>query len=235
MASWAVVSASQPPLPAGPSGGAGLFPPPPPVQAGAPALSWEPEPAGSPSASSSPEQSGMIDELIVPYAYDRVYALVARHRSLIIRRLISLAITVVILIGLQVWRHVRHLGTALFGWPYWALLGVSLAISLAVLGRELWQWRRAKAHAALLRPAPAMVIDRPGVELAGRRVVWPQIAGLQARTLRFGGDQFLVHLNGGETMTLPFELLDVAPSALDSAARAFSGERIGVDFAKMDN
>lgn len=176
-----------------------------------------------------------IDELVVPYAYERVEAEVARRKSIMLMRVVSLCITAVILIGLQIWRQVRDVDSAVFGWPYFLALGVSIGLSLSFLGYAIVRWLQARKRAAALRPGPVLIIARPGVELSGEQVPWSMVTGLQARSQRFGGDVFIVHRDGAPPLQIPFDLLDVAPSSLDSAARAFSGARVGVDFAKMDN
>lgn len=177
-----------------------------------------------------------VNALIVPYAYARVHAEVARRKSVVFLRGASTCLTILVLIGLQVWRHLRTVQSPVFGWPYWAALGVSMAINLGILGFAILAWLRARKRAAGLRPEAAMTISRIGVELTGVRTPWAEVSGLQARTERFGrGDTFLVHRTNTTPVTVPFDVLDVAPSTLDSAARAYSGGRIGVDFSRMDN
>lgn len=224
---------SPPPVQTG-SAPSGLFPAPPWDGVDESQVVTQLRPA--PGRQASPDEApGLIDVLAVPYAYAQIHELVARTKGVVMMRIVSLCITLLILIGLQLWRHFRDIGSAVFGWPYWVLLGVSLGVSLCLLAYAIVQWRRAARQAAMMGPGPALVIARPGVELAGSRVEWPEVKGLQARTPRFGGDQFLVNLADGTSMSIPFRLLDVAPSRLDSAARAFSAGHIGVDFSAMDN
>lgn len=176
-----------------------------------------------------------IDVLVVPYAYERITAEVARRKGMVVMRIVSLCITALILIGLQIWRQVRNVESVVFGWPYFVALGVSLGVSLGFFGYALVRWLQARRRAAALRPGPVLIIARPGVELSGERVPWPMVSALQARSQRIGGDLFIVHRVGAAPLEIPFDLLDAAPSSLDSAARAFSGGRVGVDFSAMDN
>jgi len=175
-----------------------------------------------------------IDEVAVPYAYDRINAEVARRRGTLFMRVISLCITALILIGLQLWRQWRDVDSAVFGWPYFVALGVSLGLSLGFLAYALIRWLRARKRAAALQPGPVLIVARPGVQLVGERVPWEAVAGLQAKS-ELSGDVFIVHRTNGPPLQVPFDLLDAPPSTLDSAARAFSGGRVGVDFARMDN
>ena len=192
-------------------------------------------PTGPTSAGGPPRGAlAQIDELGVPYAYDRITSEVRRRKSMMIMRIVSLGITALILIGLQIWRHTKNVDSQVFGWPYFLALGVSLGVSLGFLGYAIFRWVRARQRARALRTGPVVIIARPGLELAGEQVRWSQIAGLQARS-QFSGDVFIVHRTDGPPLQVAFDLLDIAPSSLDSAARAFSGGRVGVDFAKMDN
>lgn len=175
-----------------------------------------------------------IDVLAVPYAYDRIILEVRRRKRMMIMRIVSLGITALILIGLQVWRYAKNVNSQVFGWPYFVALGISLGVSLGFLGYAIIRWVRARRRAQALRPGPVLIIARPGVELSGEQVAWSQIAGLQAKS-ELSGDVFIVHRTDGPPLEVAFDLLDTAPSSLDSAARAFSGGRVGVDFAKMDN
>lgn len=191
---------------------------------------------GGPMAPAGPSRGPLaqIDELAVPFAYDRITQEVRRRKGMMIMRIVSFGITAAILIGLQIWRNAKNVDSQIFGWPYFLALGISLGVSLGFLGYAIFRWVRARQRAQALRPGPVVIIARPGVELSGEQVPWSRISALQARS-QFSGDTFLVHRTDEPPLEVAFDLLDIAPSSLDSAARAFSGGRVGVDFAKMDN
>jgi len=174
------------------------------------------------------------DQLAVSYAHDRAWGEARRWRRNVIMRIVSLGVTFVILVVLKVWQ-IRHGSAVWAGWPYWALLGVSLGISLLMGAYAVLRFLQAQRRAEGLTAEPPLVFNRAGVLVAGQRRHWPEVASLAARSSFVHGDQFVVTAADGRTVRLPLDLLEVAPSTLDGAARAFSGFRRGVDFSRMDN
>jgi len=183
----------------------------------------------------APIGPGINDQLLVPFNVSWMAYEVARFLRTVIFRIIGLAITILIWVGIFIWRNRTGSTAAIFGWPSWVLIGASSALSLGMLAYAIFRWRRADGRAHRIVLAPALVISRSGVFLAGEHVPWPAVSALAARTVFGRGDVFVLTRAGGADLEVPMELLQAAPSSLDSAARAFSGSRFGIDFSKLDN
>lgn len=185
-------------------------------------------------APTGPGAPGYADQLDVHYAHDRAWAEVGRWRRNLIMRSVSLGVTFLILVVLKVWQ-VFHGATMWSGWPFWALFGVSVGLSLLTGAYAVWRYLQSHGRAEALTAEPPLVFTRAGVAVTGQWLPWPEVAGLAARSSFVHGDQFVVTAADGRRFGLPLDLLEVAPSTLDGSARAFSGFHRGVDFSRMDN
>ena len=172
-----------------------------------------------------------INELVVTYDPAPTLERVARRRRHVRSRLIGLVITGLFLLALGLWWCRRVLDVAvLVGY------GVVLAISLAWLAVAYVGYRQAVRQARSLGSGIALRVDRRGVELAGRFVGWGQVTSLGAARAGLGRPPVLqLSTAEGVVAAVPFDQLGVRPATIDSAARAFSAGRHGVDLAALDN
>jgi hypothetical protein len=178
-------------------------------------------------AGSSPRP---VPELVVSYDDVPTWDRIQRYRRLLRGRLIGLGITVVILVAITVWQRERA--------PLAALVAgnaIILALSLAAVGVTWWLVRRARSAVATLGEGVALRVGRAGVELVGHRTRWDELAALDVvkGPLVLGPRLRLRDVSGTEVV-VPWDQLDVRPATLDSAARAYSNGRHGVDLSGLD-
>jgi hypothetical protein len=82
----------------------------------------------------------------------------------------------------------------------------------------------------------ALRIGRPGVEIRGTFVPWPEVQSLAAVKGKMGrsADLELTRVNG-EKFRVPLDQMQVRPATLDLTARAYSAGRHGVDLAALES
>ena len=149
-------------------------------------------------------------------------------RGRVVGRGISLAISLAIwaVIG---WLNREHLDTL-----FWAILGVSVAISVALLVHAIVQTVGAKNAIGRLHEGLALGIGRGGLHL-DNYLAWEDVERLTA--LPAGGrgsGRLVVVATNGAWREVPVDWLSHTPSAVDSAVRALSGNRHHVDLAPLD-
>lgn len=171
-----------------------------------------------------------IEELSVPFDPSELEAKAQRRRRQLRGRIVSLVITIAILGALYWWQRKEIQGTGYVTF-YLVLLGVSVAWCVG----HLVAYLRAKKEVARVGQGTALRIGRPGVELRGAFVPWPEVVSLSTVTGRFGRRPRLqVARTGGEPLSVPLNQMSVRPATLDLTARAYSAGRHGVDLTALD-
>lgn len=172
-----------------------------------------------------------IQELHLPFDPTQLAGKVQRRRRQVRSRLVSLVITVVLLGGIYAWKHSQLSGPGFLG-----LYGVLLAVSIGWFVGYLVAYLMAKRELAGVGQGTALRIGRPGVEMRGSYVPWPDMVGLAVVTTRWGGRPRLqLTPVTGTPLDVPLNQLDVRPATLDSTARAYSNGRHGVDLSQLDS
>jgi hypothetical protein len=172
-----------------------------------------------------------ITELLVPYDPEPLTKRVARRRALVRSRIISLVITVAVLAAVYVWQRDQLHGTG-FLVVYSVVLGIPV-IWLAVVSIL---YLRARSALRGLASGVAIRVGPPGIQVAGLAAPWSQVASVAAVKPGPGkGPVLRLNLVDGRQSAVPFEQVTVFPATLDSAVRAFSASRHGVDLSALDN
>jgi hypothetical protein len=174
---------------------------------------------------------GSIQELSVPYDPGPLTENLHRRRRLLRSRLVSSAITVVVLVALYFWQRGEQRGLGGI-----AVYGVLLGLSLAWVAISFLRYRRARRHLATVGSGVAVRIGPPGVEVAGLYASWPEVVSLATVKGGFTASPALeLTCAGGSRARVPLDQITVFPATLDSTARAYSGGRHGVDLSALDN
>jgi hypothetical protein len=172
-----------------------------------------------------------IDELLVPYDPTQLQQKVARRRRGMWSRLVSLAITAVILVLLYVFG-----GDRLQGGSFLTVYGVVAAISLAWFVGYLVAWLLARRQARGVGSGTAVRIGRPGIQVARVFTPWREVTGLTMTAGRWGrSPRFELRRTSGAPVSVPLDQIEVHAATLDSTARAYSGGRHGVDLTALDS
>jgi hypothetical protein len=172
-----------------------------------------------------------ITEILVPYDPGPLTEKVARRRARVRSRIVSLVITVVVLIAIYLWQRDQLQGTG-----FLVVYGVVLGIPVVWLVVVLIMYVRARRALRGVTPGVAIRVGPPGIEVAGLGAPWPQVASVAAVKPGPGkGPVLRLTLIDGRQAAVPFEHVTVFPATLDSAVRAFSASRHGVDLSALDN
>ena len=125
--------------------------------------------------------------------------------------------------------------------PSWGLPALTVIWAAPTLARIILTavfLERAKQDLASLGPGAALYIDGTGVEFVHPEQVrarWAEITALKISGRSWGaGPRLRLEVSGREVASIPVSFLDAMPGAIDSAARARSMGRIGVDASDMD-
>ena len=171
------------------------------------------------------------EELALVYDPSGPLLRVARRKRKFVSRVISLAITLAIMVGIYLWQRDQ------FGYSApWVIYGIVLGISVALGVFSFLAWRQAKKILAAMGQGIALRLGRPGVEIAGGYVPWSDLGSLAVTKGKLGhGPQLTVTRADGHSLSVPLDQLEVYPATLDSTARAYSGGRFGVDLAALEN
>ncbi len=169
-------------------------------------------------------------EYVVSYAPEAVRAKVARWRSLLIQRIITMVISIGIAAAIwyffaeQIgWFGPWLVGSAVVGGLVWVIVSVTGFLLTRRDGREVIG-------------GPAFAVTPAGVWSAGLWLTWPEVGSFQAPPGRFGrSPRLLVQGRDGRASAVPMEYLSALPASLDSAVRALSGGRCWIDLSRLDD
>jgi hypothetical protein len=172
-----------------------------------------------------------ITELLVPYDPGPLTEKVARRRAMVRSRIVSLGITVAVLIGVYLWQRDQLHGTG-----FLVVYGVVLGIPVVWLIVVVIMYARARGALRGLASGIAIRVGPPGIQVAGLAAAWPQVASVAVAKPGIGkGPVLRLTLLDGRQSAVPLEQVTVFPATLDSAVRAFSASRHGVDLSALDN
>lgn len=178
--------------------------------------------------------SGQIEELTVPYDGAEVQRRLQHRKGMLRMRLISLAVTIVIMIVVYVFFRERFADAG----PSWIIVyALVLLLSLGWVVGTFVAYRLAKQEADGLPPEGtiALRVNRQGVEVAGTAVPWHEVQGLTVVKGKLGQGELLeVERTVGDPVAAPVRQLPVRLGTVDSVARAYSGGRHGVDLTALD-
>ena len=172
-----------------------------------------------------------ITERLVPYDPGPLTEKVARRKALVRSRIISLVITVAVLVAVYLWQREQMQGPG-FLVVYSVVLGIPVVwlIVVAIL------YVRARSSLRGLGTGVAIRVGPPGIQVAGLAAPWSQVGSVAAVKPGIGkGAVLRLTLADGRQSAVPFEHVTVFPATLDSAVRAFSASRHGVDLSALDN
>lgn len=151
---------------------------------------------------------------------------VARWHGVLRSRLIMLAISVVLSVAVFVWQQQKFNGLGIVLLAVFNLVPLVWVVVAAVYGQI------AKRDLATVGEGVAMRIHRGGIDVDGRTLGWPQVRSVAARTRGPGRSPMLVVAGtDGSSSELAMEQLDVMPSQVDDALRAFTSGRLGLDLS----
>ena len=172
--------------------------------------------------------SGYIEELAVPYDPTEPLAKVKKRGRMVRGRIISTAITVIIMVALYLWQR------AAFPQGAWIVYGIVVGVSLLWLALYVVGWVQAKRDLATVGQGVALRIGRTGVQVAGEYAPWSAITALRVVNGKLGrSPRFrLEHAHGAAEIDM--NQLPVLPATLDTTARAYSAGRHGVDLSALD-
>ena len=132
----------------------------------------------------------------------------------------------------------RAVQGALPSWSLPALMVIWAVPTLVRIVVTVIFLRRAKRDIASLEQGTALYIDGTGVEFVHPervRASWAEITALKISGRSWGpGPRLRLEVSGREVASIPISFLDVLPGTIDSAVRARSMGRIGVDVSDMD-
>lgn len=178
--------------------------------------------------------SGQIEELTVPYDGTEVQRRLQHRKGMLRMRLISLAVTIVIMVVVYIFFRDRFEGAG----PSWIIVyALVLLLSLGWVAGTFVAYRLAKQEAVGLPPegTVALRVNRQGVEFAGTQIGWHELQEIAVVKGNFGQGQLLqAARTAGEPVWVSIRQLPVPLGTVDSVARAYSGGRHGVDLTALD-
>lgn len=174
------------------------------------------------------------EAFIVGYSPVRAAGRVAKAESLMRRAVLSLVIFLVVSVGLWLWlRGELSTGQILLGF---------VPAAVVVLGFLVWRWVELRAARKSLQVVPAgeaLRIDHHGIHADGSRTPvafdWTGLSEISVTGRRLGVGPDLTLRNAQTEWKVPVSYLDTLPGTIDSAIRAYSGGRRGLDLSGMDS
>lgn len=172
--------------------------------------------------------------MLVSYSPVAMAQRAARFRGLLLRQWLGVAISA--LISVAWWYLFRPEPYSLLFW----LLIASVAWSLARVISTIVKLRRARRTTSQVPLGPAFQIDNHGVVLStvpeGDRIGWPDVRLVKGRNKLFNpGPRLEFAWQPDRSWSVPIIVLDSPPSVIDSALRAFSLGRFGLDLSAVDD
>lgn len=170
--------------------------------------------------------------MLVSYTPVAMARRVAMLRSLMLRQWLGVGIS--LLISVVWWFIFRPEIYSLLFWLLIGSVGLSLIRVLLSIVR-LWRARRTASQVPL---GPAFQIDNHGIVLAsvatGQRIGWPDVRLVKGRDRLFNpGPKLEFAWQEGGRWSVPIIMLDAPPKLIDSALRAFSLGRFGLDLSAV--
>ncbi|MGD7733064.1 hypothetical protein ACQCX5_08885 [Propionibacteriaceae bacterium G57] len=181
------------------------------------------------------------EAFVVGYSPVPAAGRVARAESLMRRAGLSVVIYIVITAGLYWWLRDQL--------SLWQVLLGGIPSAALVLAFVIWRWVELRAARKSLGRVPAgeaVRIDHRGVRVGDGTsdpiwFEWPAMSDIAVAGRKIGaGPDLIVNgtfPNGGghQTWKVPISYLDTLPGTIDSAVRAYSGGRQGLDMSGMDS
>lgn len=151
---------------------------------------------------------------------------VARWHGVVRSRMIMLAISVALSVAIYLWQRQNVNGLGLVLLVLWNLVPLVWLVVGIVYGQV------AKRDLAAVGEGRALRISREGVTTERLDLPWSDVAGLTAKTRGPGRSPLLVvSATDGRTDAVALDYLDVLPSQIDDAVRAFTSGRLGLDLS----
>jgi hypothetical protein len=174
----------------------------------------------------------MTQELVVGYNPLPAAERVAHYQGLVRSRLIWLGIGVVLLLAMWFWLR-DQLDAVQTIWMF--VIGLAFSGIWLVLAIVLYLSARRGLDRINAIQGYAIRVDPQGIEVAGKTVAWPDVAGI-ATVRRLGGQPRLtLRDTSGSTTSVPITFLDTLPGTLDSAIRAYSRGTQWIDTSTLGN
>ncbi len=175
----------------------------------------------------------MAQELVVGYNPLPAAERVAHYQGLVRSRLIWLGIGVVLLLGLWFWLR-DQLDVVQTIWLY--VIGLAFSGIWLVMAVVLYVGARRALDRINAAKGYAVRVDPQGIEVAGKRVAWPDVAGIATvRGPLRASARLTLRDSTGASVSVPITFLDTLPGTLDSAIRAYSRGSQWIDTSKLGN
>lgn len=171
----------------------------------------------------------MSDEYGVYYAEGIAERYLARARSQVYWQIGS------IVLGIAIVGVAWYLAPDQFGaWAPWMIV-VSVASGLISLGFGVVRLVRVRKDAVLARPGLAIGLNRDGMLIGERWLVWPEVGSVIVRPGTRGSSSSLVATGRDRSSSrVPLDYTDTMPATLDAAVRVLSSGRAWVDLSRLD-
>lgn len=175
----------------------------------------------------------MAQELVVGYNPLPAAERVAHYQGLVRSRLMWLGIGVVLLLGLWFWLR-DQLDVVQTIWLY--VIGLAFSGLWLVIAVVLYVRARRALDRINATQGYAVRVDTQGIEVAGKRVAWPDVSTIATVRGPLGGyARLLLRDSAGASVSVPITFLDTLPGTLDSAIRAYSRGTQWIDTSKLGN
>ena len=173
-----------------------------------------------------------LDELFVEYTAEPAADRAGRWRRMLILRLVSLGITVVVLVALFLWQREQVVANPV---PYIVVYSLVLLIGIGWAVGTFFGYRRVRRDLTSIPSGLALRVGRSGLELAGQWQAWSDVAAIRSAKGRWPAGPLLeVARTDGSSVATPLEQISVLPATLDTALRAYSAGRQGLDLSSLD-
>lgn len=169
-------------------------------------------------------------ELVVSFNAVPTARRLAQAKQSLIFRLISAVVSLGIVLAIYYF--------AAQGWSpamIWGLFAVWGAVTLVWLVLSLVALFTARRDLHRIGTGAAVTLSPSGIRVLDRSFAWDEVAALKATGSSVGaGPKLVVEPYSGEPASVPLSFLDTLPGTLDSAARAYSLGRHGLDLSGLD-
>jgi hypothetical protein len=119
-------------------------------------------------------------------------------------------------------------------WAPW-LIGVALASGAVSAAIGVVRLIRVRRDVGFARQGLAIGLNRDGMLVNQRWLVWPEVGSVEVRPGALGGSSTLVATGRDRAVTrVPLDYTDTMPATIDSAVRVLSSGRAWVDLSRLD-